>query len=58
MFTTPAARSSVPIDKPHTEGNDSCRDGRDANGNECATALFRAHDRGKDSFLRKAVLVK
>ena len=48
------------IDKPHTEGNYQLQwDGRDANGNECATGVYFVRMIvGKDSFLRKAVLVK
>jgi len=34
-------------------------DGRDTNGNECATGVYFVRMTvGKDSFLRKAVLVK
>jgi hypothetical protein len=48
------------IDKPHTEGNYQLQwDGRDTNGNECATGVYFVRMIvGKDSFLRKAVLVK
>ena len=48
------------IDKPHTEGNYQLQwDGRDASGNECATGVYFVRMIvGKDSFLRKAVLVK
>ncbi len=48
------------IDKPHTEGNYQLQwDGRDTNGNECATGVYFVRMTvGKDSFLRKAVLVK
>jgi hypothetical protein len=48
------------IDKPHSEGNYQLQwDGRDASGNECATGVYFVRMIvGKDSFLRKAVLVK
>jgi len=48
------------IDKPHSEGNYQLQwDGRDTSGNECATGVYFVRMIvGKDSFLRKAVLVK
>lgn len=48
------------IDQPHSEGNYQLQwDGRDTNGNECATGVYFVRMIvGKDSFLRKAVLVK